>query len=824
YIRQAEERGLTQSQLEDLARQQGVSESEISKLRRRISSLRNGMVNSRIDPKGERGVNLSQVIPGEEGFDFFSRDNSSRLSEEGNKIFGLGLFKSERLTFTPNLNIPTPSNYILAPGDELIVDLWGDVQQYSTYRISPEGTIRLDDLSPVNVNGLTIDQAKKKIVNRLSQIYSALVPQNGEKQSIFHQISLGNIRTINITIVGEVDLPGNYSLNSLSTVFTALYSSGGTTEEGGLRNIKLMRNNVLKTQIDVYDFLLKGIRPNDELLNDGDVIVVDLYGSRVEVEGEIKRPGIYEMKEEETLGDLMEFVGGFTSNAYKPFIKLMRNDENGKSVINVDNSQFLTFKLKDGDRIEVRSGDNLFSNRVQIEGAVHLADAYELTQGLTVLELIKKSGGLKGDAFLNRASVHRMNPDFSQSVLTFDLKALLNKEIPDIDLQNEDIVSINSIHDLKEQFFVDVIGEVAYPGTYPFLKDMTVEDLILLSGGLTEGASSSLAEIVRRNKRTGISSLSEVINVSLNKGLGVSEVDDQAKLKPFDHVYIRTNPSYHVQQELKLEGEVVNPGVYGISRKDERISDIIKRANGLTPYAYPEGAILIRKNEFSSDEVDKGLDTRKLSELLEKLTTDSTLALNKARVDLIARVESKIAHENKRKGEDSIGVANKLQKELTESLSDRDSLSRVVKVGEQEATVLDLVEILKNPGSRYDYILRAGDVISVPTKLETVRIAGEVISPLNLRYDDQFSFKDYINDAGGFTVKAKKGRSYVQYPNGRRRQTRRFLFFKFYPKVEPGSTIFVSRKPDRVGINMQSIVAAAGSVATLALVIDRLSN
>lgn len=823
YMQQAEASGYTQEQLEAFARQRGLPEVEIAKLRRRVSQLKLAM------GQNSNGVNATGMrapldMTEEEVFGRLANsDLNNPLDSEEPMIFGFDLFKSDNLNFSPNLNIPTPTDYVLGPGDGIIVDLWGATQQYWNFEVSSEGTVRPPDLSPVYVNGLTMKEAQVKIINRLSQIYGGLKPIDNSDPTIFYQVSLGNIRTINVTIVGEVQSPGNYALNSLSTVFTGLHAAGGPTDRGTFRSIRLMRDNKLKTEIDLYDFLVDGIKPNDELLRAGDVIVVKLYEGQVELAGEVRRPGLYEIKEGDSFKDLLQNAGNFSSNAFKAFITVERNADNGKVVLNLAADELDKNYPADGDIVSVRPNLETFSNRVQLEGAVQIDGAYELTDNLTVKALIEKASGPRGDAYMERATIYRMNADLSQQTIPFNLQGVLSGADADIPLMREDIVRVSSIYELTEEYYVEISGEVALTGTYPFIHGMTVEDVILLAGGLTAGASGAKVEISRRNTGGVTNSLSEIITLNIDKNLSVRGAAQEIALNPFDQIFIRRTPNYNLQQQITVEGEITSPGAYAISRKDERVSDIMKRAGGLTPYAYPEGAILIRRTEFTQKKSPKELNFAKLKELRDKILADTSLAVNQARNELILRLESRIESLGEEfDQEESIGSTFK--KRLTENISVVDSMASPVELSDREPTVLDLNKILENPGSKYDYIIREGDVISIPGKLETVRIAGEVISPLNLRYDDSFSFKDYVNDAGGFTSNAKKGRTYVQMADGRRKQTRRFLFFKFYPKVEPGSTIFVSRKPDRAPVNLQSAIAAVGSIATLALVIDRLSN
>lgn len=823
YMRQAENSGYTEQQIEAIARQQGMSESQISKLRRRVEQLRSQMSQQGAEIQTDQGLTNGRQTLVQSGSDIFGKEPyvipQEELTEEQKKIFGYDLFQRENLNFAPNLNIPTPEDYILGTGDLIVVDLWGATQLYSRLEVSPEGTIRPDNLSPIYVNGLSIKEAEEKIIDRLSQIYNGL---KGPNPSIFYQISLGNVRTVNVSVVGEVNQPGNYSLSSLSTVFTSLYAAGGPNDKGTFRNVQLVREGKLKVTIDLYDFLINGFQDNNLRIKSGDVVIVRPFESRVELEGEVKRPGYYEILENESFSDVLNFAGGFKNTAYKALITARRNGVKEREVIDVNASEFSSFQPQDGDIFQITPILDRYKNRVQIDGAVYREGEYELTAGLTLKQLIEKADGLRGDVFMNRATIYRMNEDFSQDVIPVDLGQLMNGTIQDIPLVREDIVSISSIYSLREEYIVQISGEVLEGGVYPFFKKMTVQDLIVLAGGLTEGASGAMVEISRRNTNLSLNTMAEIITLQIDKSLSLSREDRNIVLQPFDQIYIRKTPGYTIQQQVTVEGEVIAPGTYSISRKDERISDILKRAQGLTTYAYPEGAILVRKTEFSSSKTNDQISQEYLQQLRSKLLSDESALKNISQTRLIERlnkIQNKVAPNN-----ETDVVGSRIRKENILDIQEQDSLIRDIEIKEEETTVLDLVRILDAPGSKYDYIVKEGDVISIPPKLETVRIAGEVISPLNVRYDNNYDFKDYINDAGGFTASAKKGRSYVQYPNGRSKQTRRFLFFKFYPKVEPGSTIFVSRKPDREPLNFQAVIAAAGSVATLALVIDRLSN
>lgn len=823
YIKQGESSGYTELQLEALARQRGMPESEIAKLRRRVEKLRAGGLQSRsldgLGVGGRRGVKGDDaVVFGK----LANSENSRKLTEAQKMIFGFDLFQNDNLTFTPNLHIPTPEDYVIGPGDEIIIDLWGATQLYSTLNVTPEGFIRPENLGPIYINGLAIFDARKRITERLSQIYRGLVLPADDPGKIFSQVSIGNVRSINVTIVGEVRTPGNYALNSLSTVYTALHAVGGPTEQGTFRNIQLIRQGQLLSTIDIYEFINTGIQKGNLRLRNGDVIIVKPYKKRVRLEGEVKRPGLFELKGNETFENVLEYAGGFKNTAYTSLITARRNGEKEREVVDINQNEFSAFLPMDGDIFQVTPILDRYKNRVQIEGAIYREGEYELTAGLTLRQLIEKADGLRGDAFLNRATIYRTNEDFSQDALPIDLGSLMAGDISDVDLQREDLVRISSMYDLKEEYYVQISGEVAEGGVYPFFNTMSIQDLIVLAGGLTEGASESTIEISRRNKDAILNTQAEIISVQVDKSLSLKQKDEIVILQPFDQVYVRKSSSYNVQQQVTIEGEVGAPGIYSISRKDERVSDFIERAKGLSQYAYPKGAILVRKTEFSSSKTNDQISIEYLQQLRSKLLSGDSEIKNISQQRLIERL-NKIENRSNISSEiDEVG--SRIKKDLIEEVSKQDSLIKDITIRNEEPVALDLEKILNAKGSKYDFIVRPGDVISVPGRLETVRVAGEVTSPLNLRYDESYNFKEYIRQSGGFQVSAKKGRSYVQYPNGERKGVQRFLWFKFYPKIEPGTTIFIARKPLRAGLNTAEWLAAASSFATIALIVNTLAT
>ena len=818
YIQQAQSSGYTEAQLEAFARQRGMPASEIAKLRRRIASVRQGasVQGGKVQSaSGQRVARSESEIFGK----LSNSGSSNQLTEEQRKIYGYDLFQSKTLNFSPNLNIPTPEDYVLGPGDEIKIDLWGATQASAAYVVSTEGTIRPEKLSPIYVNGMTMKEFKEMVDERWAEIYSGL---KGVNPTIFYQVSLGDIRSINVSIVGEVNNPGNYSLNSLSTVFTALYAAGGPNENGTFRSIHLIRNDKFFKEIDVYQFLQSGIKTGDARLRTGDVIIVKPYETRVEIKGEVRRPGLFELKKGETFDKVLSYASGFTSTAYRGLVKAKRNGSFEREILELSPEDFDENEPKNGDIYQVSTIADRFSNRVQIEGAIFQEGEYELTKGLTLTSLIEKAKGLKGDAFLTRVTIYRTNRDLSQNAISIDLAKVIEGKEEDTILEKEDLIKVYSIYDLQEEYYVQISGEVIEAGVFPFFRGMTVEDLIVLAGGLTDGASGSLVEVARRNSIGGSTESSIIIKALIDKNFAIDNKNLGLNLQPFDQIYIRKRPGYTLQEEIRIEGEVIAPGSYVISRKDERISDIIERANGLTIYAYPEGALLIRRTEFAEEKSRAQLTIEDLNELRQKLDQRDTVLNNlgiKGLINRLNEVEGRLIQQQP-SPEDLIG--SHTRKELLQDGVRRESLVNDINIKDEEPVALDLLEILKNPGSKFDFILQKGDVISVPGRLETVRVAGEVSSPLNLRYDKSYSFKDYIDQSGGFSQRAKKGRSYVQYPNGKRKGTKRFLFFKFYPVIQPGSTIFVARKPERQRMNAAQWLGIATTMATLALTVNQL--
>jgi protein involved in polysaccharide export with SLBB domain len=795
-IKRAESSGMTEQQLEAMARERGMPATEVAKLRQRINQIRKKGKNT-----GNTPTQKNTEREWEEPEDDFLIENEIEFTEEEEKIFGFSLFRNENLTFSPNLNIPTPQNYILGTGDQLLIDIYGASQFEYDLNINSEGLIFIPNVGPVNVAGLTVEAATSRLKNSLGNIYSGL---RGANPNTFMQLRVGNIRSIQVSLVGEVFKPGSYTLSSFASVFNALYASGGIKANGSFRNIRVYRNSKMVAELDIYDFLVNGNQSTNIRLEDNDVILVPPVEKRVEVSGPVRRPGLFEMKQDENLQDLIRFAGGFSNNAYTSLGTVIRTTDNEFKVENIESNNFGDFIPKDGDNFVFGELLDRFENRIQISGALVRPGTFALEEGMGIKDLIARAGGLRHDAFMNRAALYRTQNDFSLEMVTVNIGEIVNGNQPDINLQREDVLYIPSIYDLREEFYVRVSGEVNRPGSFLFAESMSVSDVILRAGGLKESATASQIEIARRVKNDVSGKLAEIYHVTIDKDLKIVNGDSNFVLTPFDHVIVRRSPGFQRSRFVSVEGEVMYPGEFAIAHANERISDLIKRAGGLNQFAYPKGATLIRRNEFFEGPTEDEMKITNLKEVKENLlritrdTTEAEKILLK-RIDfLLEKNEEELAKKPKS------SLADDFKKQTIEDLvSTNDSLPEEEIVKTQDMIGIDLVSIINNPGSQFDLILQEGDVISIPKLLQTVRMRGEVLFPTTARYEPNSSFKSYISRAGGFTDKSRKKRSYVVYANGDVRKTSGFLFFKVYPKIEPGSEIIVPSKKDKEPLSIQ---------------------
>jgi len=834
YLQRIEESGISEADIEAALLSRGLPQSELLKLKERINGLTTGRKEGGTGFEKVRTREQKSVTQGDMFEALKTDDEAERILEIEKKVFGYSLFNSPNLTFDPSLNIPTPKNYQVGPGDEIVIDVWGASEQTYQQTVSPDGYIIIPSLGPIYLNGLSIDRATARIKSRLEKIYSGLSSSEGRSPNTFAQVSLGQVRTIKVTVIGEVRTPGTYNVSALATIFNALYLSGGPTFTGSFREIELIRNNKVFKVLDIYDFLVRGIQKNNIQLEDQDIIRIRPFNNRVEVVGEVKREGIYEVKEGESFGELIEFTGGFSENAYQGIIKVRRNTGKEKKLLDVTEENLNLAKPENGDYILVNGILDRFENRVQIVGAVFREGEYELSDKLTVLDLVKKAEGLRGDAFLDRGTIFRTNEDFTTEVIPFNLRQMLKGEQEDISLYREDLVKIASLYDLKEEFYVTIGGTVRIPGNYPYMANMSVIELILEAGGLLESADLTTVEVARRRRGEigdqKTDQIAEIFTFSVDRDLRIIEGQDIFILQPFDNVFIRKSPNYEAPIKIWLEGEVLYPGEYVLEKKDERISDLVRRAGGITSEGYIDGATLIRRTEFFDrpSEIEKRYnDLLAIREqLYKKYSYTDDLSLTESeylRAQRLADLEDNAETYIDRQEADKQSESVKQRKEMIEDIQTRDSLLTQIEIKTHETIGINLKEILEDPGSKYDLILQEGDVISVPKQLQTVRLRGEFLYPITVRHDDKFKFKDYMAQAGGFTEKAKRGKTYIIYANGSVDRTKRiFIFGNNYPKVYPGAEIIVPSKPDKTPLSAQAWIAISTSIATLALVIQQL--
>ncbi|MFO7825449.1 MAG: SLBB domain-containing protein [Cyclobacterium sp.] len=825
-IRRAESSGMNEAQLEAMARERGMPPAEISKLTQRIQMLKSGNVEG-TNGRQNQGANQRQVEGNvSDQIDVFDSLRQSDpyydLSPEQKKIFGFTLFHNKELNFNPNLNLPTPDNYVLGTGDQLLVDVYGASQQSLDLTVSPEGTVFIPDIGPVNVGGATIEAVRSRLKNALQQIYSGL---GGASPNTFFQIRVGNIRTIQVTMAGELRVPGSYSMPSFANVFNALYQAGGPNENGSFRNIQVYRDSKLVGEVDIYAFLVEGKQEGNIILQDNDVVIVPPVRTRVELDGPVRRPGIFEIKPGESITDLLSFAGGFKSNAYRELMTVRRTTDQEMRVDNVYNNDFETFAIRDGDFFTVGTILERFENRAQVSGAVFRPGEFAIEDGMSLEALLKMAGGLRGDAFSERVSLYRTNPDFTMEIITLNLGAILSGEGPDIKLQREDILHVPSIYDLKEEYHVQISGEVNRTGVYQFADSMTVGDLIAKAKGFKESATSSNIEIARRIKGNVSGEIAQIINISIDPNLKISEEEKNILLQPFDHVFVRQSTGFQPETVVEVEGEVFYPGEYALEKRDERISDVLNRAGGMNQFAYAKGATLIRRTEFFKTKEEEVLKLEQLESLLENMERDEKVENAESEKELMKRLEERVALLTEERVKNKTGTDGQEMESFSEDryqfLEGADSSVMEEATRDKELIGIELDKILQQPGSKYDLILQEGDVISIPKELQTVRMRGEVLYPTTARYDEGRSFRNYISRAGGFSESARKSRSYVVYANGDVKRTNRFLFISFFPRLEPGAEIIVPQKPEREPMSVQAWIGMASSLATLVILIDR---
>jgi protein involved in polysaccharide export with SLBB domain len=812
-LQRAKDNGLNESQVVTMARERGMPAGEVGKLQQRLAKLKQGGKASQ--PK--EGVSDSErMMEGEsELTEVPAPPALETLSPYQQKIFGFTLFYNKELNFNPSLNIPTPQGYVLGSGDQLLIDIYGASQQSYDLKVSPDGKILVPNIGPISVGGSTVAAASARIKTALTQIYSGL--SSGISSM---DLRLGNIRTVQVALVGELNRPGNYTLPAFASPFNALFAAGGPNENGSFRHIQVYRDNKLLTEIDVYDFLIKGTHNSSITLRDNDVIIVPPVRARVEITGPVRREGYFEVKPNENLSNLLSFAGDFKPEAYQDRLTLSRTTGTEMRVEEVIASNFGSFVPKDGDNYRIGEILDRYENRVQISGALNRPGTFALTEGMTVGQLIQRAQGLRPDAFVTRATLYRIQADYSLAIVPADVQGILSGKVADLPLQREDVLVLPSRYDLQEEYYLKISGEVNNPGAFAYGADMRVGDLILQAGGFTAGAETSRIEIVRRKNSTDGSEIAEIIPVTVPSDLSLQ--DNAITLLPFDHVMVRRNPGFRAEQLVRVEGEVLYPGEYAVASANDRISDLLQRAGGFTRFAYPKGATLIRRNEYFQPPTESQQQQQVLESVKKNLPLDS-LSRSELNKDLEGRINKEIADKAKAKEDNQDMLQVDLYKKQTlQTLSNRDSVGVQIEIKTTEMIGIDLEAISKNPKGKEDLILLEGDVLSIPKELQTVRMRGELLFPTSTRFQQGAGFRQYISKAGGFTDRSRRGRAYVVYANGDVSRTQKLLFFPIYPRVAPGAEIIVPQKPERQGMTAQGWIGIGTSLATLGLLINQL--
>lgn len=689
------------------------------------------------------------------------------------KVFGRDIFNNKDLTFEPNMNIATPQNYILGPGDAVYIDIYGASQKTIESTVSPDGEVTIEGFGPVQVSGLTVAQANARLRSTLGARYS----------SSKIKLTVGQTRSIMINVMGEVKNPGTYTLPAFATVFHALYMAGGTNDIGTMRNIKVYRNNRLVSVVDIYDYILNGKLTGNVRLADNDVISVGPYDCLVNITGKVKRPMYYEMKRNESVGTLLKYAGGFTGDAYKKSVRIVRKTGREYSVYNVDEFDMSAFHLADEDSVSVDSILPRFSNMVEVKGAVFRPGMYQVGGDInSVKTLIEHADGLREEAFTARAVMHRMKKDRTLEVVPVDVEGILDGTVPDIPIQNNDVLFIPTKQEMMEEQTITIHGEVQYPGIYRYADNETLEDFVLQAGGLKQTASTVKVDVSRRivnpKALTTDSVIARTYTFALKDGF-VIDGTPGFKLMPFDEVYVRKSPGYYKQQNVVVEGEVMFSGTYTLSKKNQRLSDLIKSAGGVNDRGYIAGARLERKVNES--------ERARMEAVLKKAKEEAE------------QMEIEAAKENKKI-----------------DLKDSEKIKKF-EIPEFYSVGIELDKALANPGCDADIVLREGDKIIVPQYNGTVKINGAVMYPNTVGFQKGKKAKYYINQAGGFSEKAKKSQTYIVYMNGTIAKVSQNA------KPKPGCEIVVPEKE----INKMTIaekMTIGTSVASIATMIATLAN
>ena len=766
YVKDGIRQGKEQKQLASELARKGVTKEQAMRVKQLYEQQNN------VNTSQSTGTDINESRLREE-----TKENTSDMLEDHpttedlareDQVFGRNIFNTRNLTFEPSVNLATPANYRLGPGDEVIIDIWGASQNTIRQQISPEGTINIQKIGPVNLSGMTVSAANDYLKGALNKIYNGLNNTTDPTSDI--RLTLGNIRTIQINVMGEVVQPGTYALSSFSTVFHALYRAGGVSDIGSLRNVQLVRNGKNIATIDVYEFIMKGNTQDDIRLQEGDVVIVPAYDVLVKISGKVKRPMRFEMKKDENLATLIKYAGGFEADAYTRSLRVVRQNGEEYEVNTVKDMDYSIYTMRNGDVVTAEAILNRFTNKLEIRGAVYRPGIYQLSGKLnTIRELVNEAQGLTGDAFLNRAVLYRQREDLTSEVVQIDIKSIMDGTSPNLALMKNDILYIPSIHDLEDRGNVTVHGEVAQPDSYPYADNMTLEDLIIQAGGLKEAASTVRIDVSRRIKNprsiADNDTIGQMYTFSLKDGF---VIDGQPGfiLQPYDEVYVRRSPGYQAQQNVVIDGEILFGGNYAMTNREERLSDLVNKAGGPTNLAYLRGA---------------------------KLT----------------RVAS--AGEKKRMGD----VIRLMSRQLGEAMID----SLGIGVEDTFTVGIDLEKALTNPKGSADLVLREGDVVFIPKNTNTVTINGAVMVPNTVSYMKGKNVDYYLNQAGGCSDNARKSKKFIVYMNGQVTKVKG----SGKKQIEPGCEIIVPSKAKKKG-NIANILGYATSFSSLGMMIASIAN
>lgn len=767
YVKQGMSEGKDQRQMATELARRGVTREQAERVKK-LYEQEQGVSTSKMSGTEQNEARLREATQEESTTSVLEnpQPDSRELAQE-NQVFGRNIFNTRNLTFEPSVNLATPPNYRLGPGDEVIIDIWGTSQNTIRQQISPDGTINIEKIGPVSLSGMTVSEANEYLKRVLGKTYSGLDAPDGTLEI---RLTLGNTRTIQINVMGEVVQPGTYALSSFSTVFHALYRAGGVNEIGSLRNVQVTRNGKTVAKVDVYDFIMKGKTQDDIRLQEGDVIIVPAYEALVQISGNVKRPMKFEMKKNETLATLINYAGGFSADAYTRSLRVVRQNGEEYEINTVKEIDYSAYPMRNGDVVTAEAILNRFTNKLEVRGAVYRPGIYQLNGEInTVRALVNEAKGLMGDAFTNRAVLQREREDLTTEIISVDVRSIMAGTSPDIPLQKNDILYIPSIHDLEDRGDVAIFGEVAKPDSYSYSDNMTLEDLIIRAGGLRESASTVRVDVSRRIKDPksthSTDSIGQMFTFALKDGF-VIDGEQGFTLQPYDQVFVRRSPGYQAQQNVQVTGEVIFGGTYAMTTTEERLSDLVKKAGGATPKAYLHGAKLIR---VANDEEKKRMRD----------------------------------------------VINLMNRQFGEAMVD----SLGIRVEDTFSVGIDLEKAMAQPGSEYDLVLREGDVLSVPKLNNTVKVNGAVMMPNTVGYLSDKNANYYLDQAGGYALNAKKSKKFVIYMNG---QVAR-IKGRSKDKIEPGCEIIVPSKKNK-RVNVGEILGYASSFGSLATMFATISN